>query len=196
MSVEVFNPLDKRALAESIEAKLLEQSPTPLSDTSSVKGAGIYAIYYSGGFPAYSEIANIPVSDDSKPPVYVGKAVPKGSRKGGLQFDVSRSTSLRTRLRKHANVISQATNLDLSDFHFRSLVVDDVWIPLGENILIENFRPIWNVKIDGFGNNKPGVGRTGQKRSSWDTLHPGRGWADTLPDSKMTLGQIVSSLKS
>ena len=195
MTIQVFNPLDKLALAESIEAKLLEQPSTPMADTSAVDGAGIYAIYYSGPFELYRPIAEIPIDDPTKPPIYVGKAAPIGSRKGGLKFDVVKSKSLRSRLRKHAGVIASAGNLELEHFEFRNLVVDDVWIPLGENILIENFRPLWNVVIDGFGNNKPGVNREKQKRSAWDTLHPGRSWAALTKEPDFTVADVHSKVR-
>lgn len=48
--------------------------------------------------------------------------------------------------------------------------------------MIQTYRPIWNGLIDGFGNNAPGGGRGDQVRSRWDTLHPGRYWADRLPE--------------
>lgn len=32
-----------------------------------------------------------------------------------------------------------------------------------------------------FLNHDPGRGRRGQEKSAWDTLHPGRHWAATLP---------------
>ena len=49
-----------------------------------------------------------------------------------------------------------------------------VWIPLGESLLIERFKPVWNMVIDGFSNNAPGKRRFSQHRSLWDVLHPGR----------------------
>jgi hypothetical protein len=69
----------------------------------------------------------------------------------------------------------------LEDFQCRFLVVDDIWIPLAESMLIEIFRPAWNMVIDGFGIHAPGKGRYGQQRSVWDSLHPGRSWAERLP---------------
>jgi len=76
-------------------------------------------------------------------------------------------------LREHARSIEQAANLLLEDFHFRYLVVDDIWIPLGEALMIHTFAPVWNKKIDGFGIHTPGGNRP-QMTSAWDTLHPGR----------------------
>ena len=118
--------------------------------------------YYTGDFPAYAPVATKNRNDAFDQPIYVGKAIPKGGRKGGISTDMSRGTALRDRLRQHAASIDQAENLDVGDFHYRCLVVDDIWIPLGENMIIEQFRPIWNVVIDGFGNKDPGNRRAAQ----------------------------------
>ena len=58
-------------------------------------------------------------------PIYVGKAVPKGSRKGGFGLGMSPGTVLYDRLREHARSIDQVENLQLADFCCRYLVVDD-----------------------------------------------------------------------
>lgn len=34
--------------------------------------------------------------------------------------------------------------------------------------------------MGGFGNHDPGGGRRDQRRSAWDTIHPGRSWAERL----------------
>lgn len=171
---EPYNPLDKWNLARSIETELLSRPRQPLGDQGAIGGAGVYAIYYTGSFPAYAAISG------SERPIYVGKAIPKGGRKGGLGANAAIGRSLQDRLRQHAQTIDQARNLDLADFEARSLVVDDIWIPLGENMLIESFKPVWNVVIDGFGNKTPGARRATQYRSPWDVLHPGRTFADML----------------
>ena len=46
--------------------------------------------------------------------------------------------------------------------------------------MIERFRPVWNLVIDGFGNKDPGTGRSAQKKSPWDVLHSGRKFASGL----------------
>jgi hypothetical protein len=125
----------------------------------------------------------------------VGKAVPKGARKGGLTYDASKGRALRGRLRNHEVSITQVANLQIEDFQFRSLVIDDIWIPLGENMMIELFKPIWNLVIDGFGNNVPGKNRDKQRRSPWDMLHPGRKVAAALPASEFTAEMAVSRLQ-
>ncbi|MEZ5601406.1 MAG: Eco29kI family restriction endonuclease [Candidatus Competibacteraceae bacterium] len=151
-----------------------------LAETAELQGAGVYAIYYTGPFPAYEPIVKLNRNDEFWRPIYVGKAIPKGGRKGGITADASKGTALRDRLRQHAASIEQANNLELQDFYYRCLMVDDIWIPLGENMLIETFKPIWNIVIDGFGNKDPGNRRATQYRSSWDTLHPGRAFAEKL----------------
>lgn len=150
-------------------------------------GAGIYAIYYVGNFAPYRIIAEQnrdPVKSFSRP-IYIGKAVPEGARKGGYGLNDNPGAVLFSRLSEHAASIRQAQNLDIEDFHCRYLVVDDIWIPLAESLLIREFAPAWNKVLDGFGNHAPGSGRSGQRRSSWDTIHPGRSWATRLRDNSL-----------
>ncbi len=65
-----------------------------------------------------------------------------------------------------------------------------IWIPLGESLLIEISRPLWNYALDGFGNHDPGNGRYNQQKSPWDTLHPGREWAE-----KLQIGKSLAELQ-
>ena len=196
MTGDPYNPLDKLNLGRSVAEALLQQPVASLSDTASQIGAGVYAIYYTGRFPAYTPVARANGRGAFSQPIYVGKAVPKGARKGGLTFDASTGRALRDRLRKHAGSVGDARNLELADFHFRSIVVDDIWIPLGENMLIELFQPVWNRVIDGFGNNDPGMRRATQYRSPWDVLHPGRAFAEKLADGGATPQSIVARLEA
>lgn len=186
MNLPPYNPLDKANLARSIEGELLGRVPEPLSSVEGIKGAGIYAIYYSGAFEAYASIRCEPKDGVFRKPIYVGKAIPKGGRKGGLTKDSGRSLALKDRLKQHASSVDEALNLDLADFWVRHLVVDDIWIPLGENMLIETFKPVWNRAIDGFGNKDPGRRRATQYRSPWDVLHRGRLFAHKLAESRLS----------
>lgn len=114
-------------------------------------------------------------------PIYVGKAIPKGGRKGGITSEpAATGRALLDRLRHHAASISEASNLELGDFSVRHLVIEDIWIPLGENMLIETFKPVWNIALDGFGNKTPGSRRETQYKSPWDVVHPGRKFAERL----------------
>ena len=169
-----YNPLDKKHLGESVAEALLRGTPQPLKEISMFNGAGIYAIYYIGNFHAYTTISERNRGGRFTAPIYVGKAVPPGARKGNFGIDSDPGPALFKRLKEHAESIQQAENLDIKDFHCRFLVVDDIWIPLGESLLIAKFSPIWNKMVDGFGNHTPGAGRFNQSRSRWDVLHPGR----------------------
>jgi hypothetical protein len=191
-----YNPLDKRNLAQSIENEVLSRPALPLGDVDQITGAGIYVIYYSGSFPAYAPITQENRDGKFGMPIYVGKAIPKGGRKGGLSKDAASGRALADRLRQHASSIDEAENLDLGDFHVRHLVVDDIWIPLGENMLIETFRPVWNVVIDGFGNKDPGNRRATQYKSPWDVLHPGRQFARKLADSGVKPEFLVNKVEA
>ena len=191
-----YNPLDKMNLGRSVAEALLLRSVSPLLRVADLVGAGVYAIYYSGDFEPYGLVAAKNSNGAFDQPIYVGKAVPKGARKGGLSFDAAKGKALRDRLRQHAGSISEAGNLELADFHYRSLVVDDIWIPLGENMMIEQFKPIWNLVIDGFGNKDPGKRRASQYRSPWDVLHQGRQFAEKLADGNTTAEMLTTRLKA
>jgi hypothetical protein len=186
-----YNPLDKKNLGRSVAEALLLQPLACLSQTADLVGAGVYVIYYTGDFRPYR-----PIAEQFGHPIYVGKAVPKGARKGGLAFDASSGRALRDRLNQHAASIDQAQNLRLEDFQYRCLVVEDIWIPLGENMMIEEFKPIWNLVIDGFGNKDPGRRRATQLRSQWDVLHPGRAFADKLAAGSMTPEALIEKLEA
>jgi hypothetical protein len=175
-----FNPLDKTNLGESVAEALLQKPAGPLPPAEAFIGAGVYAIYFDGAFPLYKDIADLNRDGHYGWPIYVGKAVPAGARKGGYGLGADPGQALFKRLAEHASSIEQANNLELDDFKCRYLVVDDIWIPLAESLLIEMFSPLWNKKIDGFGNHDPGRGRYNQQRSPWDELHPGRPWAAKL----------------
>lgn len=170
-----YNPLDRRNLGRSVEYALLTKEPVPLGRLPLFTGAGIYALYYNGPFELYEPISELAC----RVPIYVGKADVPGARKGLLNPAVI-GTPLWKRLAEHAESVRQAINLELDDLLCRYLAVDDIWIPLGESLMITSFRPLWNVVIDGFGLHDPGGRRHGGLRSEWDDLHPGRPWYDKM----------------
>lgn len=184
----VYNPLDKTNLGASVAEALLGKDLFPLADLSPFPGAGIYAIYYHGTFAPYKSIRS--VKGGREVPIYVGKAVPAGARKGDVGLGVNPGSVLYKRLKEHAESIRLTSNLKIADFHCRFLVVDDIWIPLGEALLITRFSPLWNKLIDGFGNHDPGSGRHAGMRPRWDTLHPGRKWSLKLKDRSESVEQI------
>jgi hypothetical protein len=181
-----YNPLDRIHLGESVRDTLLRRPVMPLPPER-FKGAGIYALYYANGFGPYRHLAVINRKKPWSIPIYVGEAVPAGSRKGGVGLGAAPGEVLWRRLCEHAKSIDQARNLNRRDFRCRYLVIEDIWIPLGENMLIEMFQPLWNMFLDGFGNHDPGKGRYNQQRSPWDVVHPGRPWAEKLqPNPRST----------
>ena len=89
-------------------------------------------------------------------------------------------------------------SLNLADFTFRSLVVQSGWETAAEDYLIHLFRPVWNsqtIILYGLGKHGDAAETRSNKRSPWDTVHPGREWAadPRLPDAK-TLKQIRGEL--
>ena len=125
-----FNPLDKKYLGESVAQAMLQSPAEAMSDLEPFEGAGIYAIYYVGDFLAYEAIALANRNGAFNAPIYVGKAVPKGTRKGG-DSEADPGRVLFNRLVQHRKSIEEAGNLDVGDFHCRYLVVDDIWISPG-----------------------------------------------------------------
>jgi hypothetical protein len=61
-------------------------------------------------------------------------------------------------------------------------------------MLLEEFRPVWNLVIDGFGNKDPGRRRKEQYRSAWDVLHPGRKFAEKLGENPIASEKYVAAL--
>jgi len=196
MANKPYNPLDKLRLGESVTQALLARPVATLPLPESFAGAGIYALYYKGNFAAYRKIAEKNANDRWTEPIYVGKAVPPGARKGGYGLGELPGEVLCRRLREHAESIQQAENLSLDDFRCRYLVVDDIWIPLGESLLISMYSPLWNKVLDGFGNHDPGAGRYNQQRSTWDEIHPGRLWAARLKPNTRSKKDILRSVEN
>jgi len=187
---EPFNPLGMENLGSSVAAALLAADQTLLTDVPAFYGAGVYAIYYHGPLDLYAPLAAAG-ANGAAAPIYVGKAVPRGGRKGTDVEHGTRSRALVGRLREHANSIEAATDLEKADFSCRWLVVEPIWIPLGESVIISRFAPVWNVIVDGFGNHDPGVGRIAGMRTRWDTLHPGRARAENYPARPETAADIA-----
>jgi hypothetical protein len=189
-----YNPLDKRNLGASVAEAMLSQQAVPLGTLERFGGAGVYAIYYTGQFDAYRPLAQLNPDNNPQAPIYVGKAVPPGTRKGGFGLDDTPNHALFNRMAEHAESIDLATNLNIQDFYCRYLVVDDIWIPLGESLLIAKFAPVWNTLIDGFGNHDPGKGRYSGLCPRWDVLHPGRAWASKCRSRTETAEQIKQDI--
>lgn len=188
---EPYNPLAIQSITESLVHELLIQACAPLPPTNPFKGAGVYLLYYSGPFPAYEPIARRN-SSGCEAPIYVGKAVPQGGRKGVNVKTGAQTTALFTRLKQHAVSIDAATNLVLEDFRCRYRVIEDLFIELAERRLIQQYKPLWNARLDGFGNKDPGKERYSGKRPDWDEAHPGRKWAPYLTPGPKSAEQLLA----
>jgi Eco29kI restriction endonuclease len=197
----IFDPLDYRNVAASVVSTLLARPLGPLPPAEPFIGGGVYTIYYKGAFPAYADISG------KDTPIYVGKAVPAGGRKGGAAsqgedlesaaiVEPNPGQVLYKRLSEHFESVKAAENLDEADFFCRYLAVTPVWIVFAEGILIRHFRPIWNVAVNGFGNHHVGTTRFGQRRSEWDEIHPGRAWAKQCKPSAKTVKEILANIKA
>lgn len=194
-NVVPFNPLEKKVLGASIAEVLLTTPVYPLTASFPLRGAGVYALYYTGsGFAPYAPLAQQNAGGRFAWPIYVGQALPSGGRRGiGIGDD---DPALRDRLGKHRRSIIAAATADfgVDDFHYRALVMDDAFIRLAETSLLALYKPIWNTYVDGFGNNAPGVRRKASQRSRWDTLHVGRIQATDHTDCGETRDQLVAEI--
>jgi hypothetical protein len=169
----------------------------PLPPPQRFAGAGVYAFYYSGEFELYQGIAERN-KDTARQPIYVGKAVPPGSRTG-MSVRARETADLFRRLREHTLSLTQAENLKTDDFCCRFMVLNgverDLIAPV-ESALIRRYRPLWNANIlSGFGIHTPGKGRFEQRRSRWDVLHPGRPWASRMKNLAASEEEIIADVR-
>lgn len=164
----------------------------------SFNDSGVYALYYSGTFEQYHPITCLNEEMKSSRdhyPIYIGKAVPKGSRTARTTTSIEQS--LYKRLEEHTKSIQSAENLKIEDFTCRITIMRDnevdLIVPL-ESALIRQYSPLWNSCVSGFGIHHPGSGRYGQKKSEWDTLHPGRYFADRLTGKELDIDRIIHNI--
>lgn len=165
-----FDPLAVENVGVTLAVELLEQELHTMPPSEGFPGAGVYALYYSGNHSAYAALAALD-QKRSKYPVYIGKAAGESSKQG-FNSHSSTKKKLYDRIRQHADSIDAVSNLDLSDFRCRFLILNDAYIALAESVLIRVFRPPWNGMS--FGSKVVGKNRMKGKPALWDSLHPGR----------------------
>jgi hypothetical protein len=174
----------------------LVRSPVhPLPPLTRFEQAGVYLLYYVGDFEPYAVITTANQKRYIQP-IYVGKAVPAGWRRG-RNADTAAS-SLYGRLKEHSRSIASVKNLKLKDFVCRFMILEGQEsniISTVESELIRQFKPLWNSVIDGFGNHDPGSGRYNQSPSEWDILHPGRSWAKRLTGEAPVRKKILEKIR-
>lgn len=165
---------DKRSLAEVIDK--------PFS------GSGVYAIYSLGTWePAY-----LPLSD-TETPIYIGKADPKTTYAADSE---NQGQALYLRLREHAKNMLKA-KLDLANFQCRTAVIQSGMQYSVENFLIHFFQPIWNKEVGichGLGKHGDSAKTRANRRSPWDTMHPGRDWANKSASDQTSRSEIVGKI--
>lgn len=147
-------------------------------------GAGVYAIYYHGK----AEKAYLPLSD-TETPIYVGKADPKNPQAETVE---AQGQALFLRLKEHSKSIEK-TNLPLADFFYRAAPIQSGMQAAVEDFMIRLFSPIWNKEMKicfGIGKHGDSASTRANKRSPWDTMHPGRRWAAATAADQMTRRQI------
>lgn len=190
-----FDPLSYENLGISISRALDEQPVVPLKEVPRFNGAGVYALYYSGDFPAYRDLAQANRDRPGSWAIYIGKAEAESHRKGDPdQQSVLDGPKLFKRIQNHKKSIESASNLEVEDFTLRYLVVAPTWVQLAEIIAIRLHHPVWNSLVDGFGNHDPGKGRRNGMRPRWDTLHPGRTWAAQLRERPESATAVENEL--
>jgi hypothetical protein len=191
---EIYNPLDIDNLAQSVGLALEARPLMNLVEVTPFNGVGLYALYYAGDHAAYRPIVEYN-KDSYRIPLYVGRAVSSGTRKGAGFGANPNSRELFNRLKDHRGSIESVKNLRAEDFFVRYLKTMAVWVPLGEASLIERYRPVWNVVVDGFGNHDPGGGRRRGERPKWDVIHPGRGWAELQAPNRVAEEAIILQIR-
>lgn len=163
----------------------------PLTNLPRFDSAGVYALFLKSTLNTCYALS-LPAMH----PIYVGKAVPSGSRQGIRSDDGS---TLRSRLQKHLRSIEQAANLNNDDFLCRFMIFHGqatTMISAVESYFIRKYNPLWNSHIDGFGINAPGAGRYNQSPSEWDTLHPGRYYAAQLTGAVRLIDPIMFKISN
>jgi len=175
----VFDPANPNVVGRLVGITMIAQPRKPLSRIERFYGSGVYAIYYTGGYPVYQAIS------EREHPIYVGKADP-ASAASKTAFE--QGDRLSNRLNDHRKNISKATTtLKIADFEYRALVVQSGWQEAAESYLIDLFKPVWNSEVGicyGFGKHGDDPGTRANLRSPWDTLHIGRDWAHRDPNMK------------
>lgn len=80
--MQAYDPLNYDNLARNVVGAMLGRPAEPLPPPTAFDGCGVYAIYFHGAFPACTAISE----NRNAVPIYVGKAVPQGARRGGRRF--------------------------------------------------------------------------------------------------------------
>jgi len=187
----IFDPTDPNTAGRVVALTLVAQHRHSLAHIPDFYGAGVYAIYYKGDFAPYEMLKG------KEHPIYVGKADPDNP---AAKDAIKQGTKLSTRLREHANNIRKAsTTLRIEDFECRFLIVQTGFQKSAEDYLINFFKPIWNSETKicfGLGKHGDSSDTRGNKRSPWDTMHPGRAWANSTTENQKAPELILEQINA
>ena len=191
MPTAVFDPSDPKVIGRFTALAMIAQPKRPLASIGKFYGSGIYALYYAGSFPIYSPLSG------TETPIYVGKAGPaiQGARTAREQ-----GARLAGRLADHRKNIAKAdSTLNIEDFGARFLVVQSGWETAAEDHLIHLFQPLWNNETNvlyGLGKHCDSAAVRANKRSPWDSLHPGRAWAANTKEDARSNERISADVEA
>jgi len=172
-----FDPSEPSLIGHFVALALVSQKKHYLSEITPFYGSGVYALYYERDAPVYSNISK------TETPIYVGKVDPPT----GATSIIQQKTKIFDRLREHRRNIDIVTGIELSDFRYRALAVQSGYQTAAESHLIGVFKPIWNNEtkiLYGIGKHGDSADTRSNNRSPWDTIHPGRKWAEGNPEAK------------
>ena len=113
---ELYDPLTYDNLMAGLAWRFRQRPQQRLATVEEVEGLVVYALFYAGGLNAYRVISG------GENPIYVGKAVPPGSRKG-TGVDASKP-ALRSRLREHTRSIDAAEDLEVAEFTYKHMAIE------------------------------------------------------------------------
>ncbi|OXM49564.1 restriction endonuclease [Amycolatopsis thailandensis] len=187
---KLFNPLEPDTTARIVALMAASQPRHPLATLRPFYGAGVYALYYNGPFEPYAELSK------KEHPLYVGKADPA---KRSSSDPIDHGTRLFKRLGEHAASIHSTATLDIKDFDCRFLIVQSGFQHAAEVQLIDFFKPIWNKETKvctGIGKHGDDPETRQNKRSPWDTLHPGRNWAKNSTQDQKDQQKIIDGIQA
>jgi hypothetical protein len=179
------------SIAKFFAFSFLNEHKRPFSELESRRfyGSGVYALYYCGKkVPSYSALS------DTETPIYVGKTDPDNPY---AETSEAQGMALCKRLREHAKNISK-TQLSLADFQYRAAPIQSGMQAAVEGFLIAFFKPIWNKEIGicfGLGKHGDKAGTRQNKRSPWDTMHPGRKWALATKEDQLPRKEIEDGIR-
>jgi len=189
----VFDPGDPAIVGRFIALAMFAQPRIPLLEVDRFHGSGVYALYYRGDFRAYGPISG------TETPIYVGKVDPGQDT---ARTPLEQGDKISSRLKDHLRTLGKASStLAVTDFDCRFLVVQSGWQVAAEDYLINLFQPVWNSETDicfGVGKHGDAPSTRSNRRSPWDTLHPGREWAwrDPNMEDARSEEQILSDIQS